>query len=304
MIDIKRNQRARSAARTGSLSSQISFVKLQQTAALGSSTGFEVYKPSSRAMPPVVTATAWSIHDANTGQILWEKRADEQREMASLTKIMTCYLSCQLLTRFNEDPEKLTFTIPKAAARICGTHSGLRENEVVRVIDLLYGLMLPSGNDSALSLAHGFGSMLLKTRKSRTIDRLPVNPVQEFVKEMNKMAQKLSLKSSSYTNPHGLSEKSNKSTVSDLGKLAFHAMEVPLIQKIASTQLYEAEVVDSQGDIRILSWKNTNKLLEKGFMGLKTGTTPTAGLCLSCVLKQGDDGIIVTLLGAKSDAHR
>ena len=305
MTDIKTYPRVRSASKTGSLTRQINFVKLQQTSTFNSSNGFDMNKSSSnRAIPPIVTAAAWGIHDANTGELLWEKNADEQREMASLTKIMTCYLSCQLLSRFNEDAEKLTFPVTRLAAWICGTHSGLRENENVRVIDLLYGLMLPSGNDCAIALANGFGSMLLKNKKSRVIDKLPVNPVQEFVKEMNKTAQKIGLKNTSYSNPHGLSEKSNRSTVFDLGKLGFYALELPLVQKIASTQSYDAEITDTKGNTRTLSWKNTNKLLEKGFGGLKTGSTPNAGLCLSSTLRQGDEGVIVTLLNSKTDTHR
>jgi len=295
--------RTRSGTRPTSVSQQFNSVRLQQTWPNNLTPVFEP-RSTSRIFAPIVTAHAWSIHDLKTGEMLWEKRSTEQREMASLTKIMTCLLSCQLLDRFQQDPEKLTFTVTKFAARICGTHSGLRENEVVRVIDLLYGLMLPSGNDCAIVLAHGFGEMLLKSKKSRVIDRLPVNPVSEFVKEMNKVVMKLGLRSTSFTNPHGLSEKGNRSTAADLGKIAYNAMEIPLIQKVSSTQSYEAEVVDSKGQTRTLNWKNTNKLLEKGFEGLKTGTTPNAGLCLSSVLRQGDNGVIVTLLSAKTEAHR
>jgi D-alanyl-D-alanine carboxypeptidase len=261
-------------------------------------------KSSQRSFPPIVTAAAWGIHDANTGEILWEKNAEEQREMASLTKIMTCFLSSHLLTRFNEDPETLTFHVNQISARVCGTHSGLRENDTVRVIDLLYGLMLPSGNDCALALAFGFGNMLIKAKKSKLIDKLPVNPVTVFVKEMNKLALKLGLKNTSFTNPHGLSEKSNKSTVRDLGKLGFNAIGMPLIEKIVSTQSYDAHIMNGKGHIRTLSWKNTNKLLEKGFGGLKTGTTPNAGMCLSCVLRDGEEGVIVTLLNSKTEEHR
>lgn len=270
----------------------------------GNTPFLDTSKSAPKSIPPIVTATAWGIHDVNTGEMLWEKKADEKREMASLTKIMTCFLSYQLLVRFNEDPEKLTFTVGRLAARIIGTHSGLRENETVKVIDLLYGLMLPSGNDCAITLAQGFGNMLLKAKKSKLIAQLPQNPMQEFVKEMNKLALKLNLKTTCFTNPHGLSEKGNKSTVSDLGKLAFHALEIPLIEGIGSTQSYNAQVIDSQGNTRTLTWRNTNKLLEKGFLGLKTGTTPNAGLCLSSVLKQGNSGVIVTLLNAKSEDHR
>jgi len=296
----------RSASRPASFSQPINFVKqLHSTWSDYTPTSFEgSTKTSFKSFPPVVTAAAWGIHDANTGELLWEKRADEQREMASLTKIMTCLLSCQLLTKFDEDPETLTFLVNKVSARIGGTHAGLRENDTVKVLDLLYGLMLPSGNDCALTLAYGFGTMLLKAKKSKVLDKLPVNPVQVFVKEMNKLALKFGLRNTSFTNPHGLSEKGNKSTVFDLGKIGFQAIGMPLIEQIVSTQSYDANVIDSKGHTRTLTWKNTNKLLEKGFSGLKTGTTPNAGLCLSCVLREGGEGVIVTLLNSKTEEHR
>jgi len=299
-----REVRSRSSVRSASLCKRISSVKLSHTWPNNTSFTSEISKLDARMLPPIVTAAAWSINDLNTGDVLWEKSSGEQREMASLTKIMTCYVACNLLRQFNQDPEKFTFTVPKFAAEIHGTHSGLRENEVINIKDLLYGLMLPSGNDSALTIAHGFGLLLIKAKKSRVVNKFPTNPVQEFVREMNKQAIKLGLRSTTFTNPHGLSEKGNKSTAQDLGKLGYHAMGIKLIADIVSTKLYETTVVKIGGEKRALKWKNTNRLLDKGFAGLKTGTTPNAGLCLSCVLKKGENGVIVTLLHAKSEFNR
>jgi len=295
--------RTSSSSRSGQLT-QINLSKIHQTYSYQSTSSLDPFKTTGRIFPPIVTAAAWSIHDLKTGEVLWEKRSDEQREMASLTKMMTCLLCHHLLNQLNEDPEKLVFTVNRIAAKICGTHSGLREGEKVRVIDLLHGLMLPSGNDCAIVLAYGFGDLLLKAKKSRVVSSLPVNPAQVFIREMNKLALKLGLKSTNFTNPHGLSEKGNKSTATDLGKLGYFAMGVPLIEKIVSTKIYNAEVFDSKGKARILTWKNTNKLLDKGFDGLKTGTTPNAGLCLCSVLRDREYGVIVTLLHAKTESHR
>jgi len=299
-----RNVRTRSGVRSVSLCNRISSVKLSQTWPTNTSFVSEVNKLDARMLPPLVTAAAWSINDLNTGDVLWEKNSSETREMASLTKIMTCYVVCNLLRQFNQDPEKLTFTVPKFAAQIFGTHSGLKENEVITIKDLLYGLMLPSGNDAALTLAHGFGLFLMQAKKSRVLSKFPTNPVHEFVREMNKTAIKLGLRSTTFTNPHGLSEKGNKSTAQDLGKLGYHAMGIKLIQDIVSTKFYETTVFKYTGEKRALKWKNTNRLLDKEFSGLKTGTTPNAGLCLSCVLQKKGNGVIVTLLNAKSESNR
>ena len=253
---------------------------------------------------PVVTASAWAIHDAKTGDLLWEKKADDQKEMASLTKMMTCLLCYHLLQKYGESPEVLIFTVNKIAAMINGTHSGLREGDQISVLDLFYGLMLPSGNDCALTLAYGFGNLIVKRKKKKVIDGAPISPLKEFIREMNKLAIKLSLKNTQYVNPHGLSEKGNKSTAADLGKLASIAIQVPLIEKIVSTKAYSTFVTDIRGNQRKMEWQNTNKLLDKGFCGIKTGVTPNAGPCLSSLLRNDDNGVIVTLLNCKTLDHR
>jgi serine-type D-Ala-D-Ala carboxypeptidase (penicillin-binding protein 5/6) len=253
---------------------------------------------------PLVTAYSWAIHDANTGDLLWEKRGEDQKEMASLTKIMTCLLCHYLLDKFSETADNLVFTVNRVSAWVNGTHSGLREGDQASVLDLFYGLMLPSGNDCALTLAYGFGQMLCKRRKSKNPDGAPVSPVKEFIKEMNKHALKIGLKNTHYQNCHGLSEKGNRSTANDLGRLAFIALQYSQIEKIVSTRSYSTYVRDIRGNQRLVVWTNTNKLLEKGFCGIKTGVTPNAGPCLSSMLRDENAAVIITLLNCKSLDHR
>jgi D-alanyl-D-alanine carboxypeptidase len=85
-------------------------------------------------------------------------------------------------------------------------------------------MMLPSGNDCALALAYGFGSMIIKRKKKPNPENIPFSPVKEFVKEMNKLSIKLGLKNTHFVNPHGLSEKGNRSCSIELGKIAFFAL--------------------------------------------------------------------------------
>ena len=253
--------------------------------------------------PPVVTAYAWAIHDGKTGDLLWSKQEDEKREMASLTKIMTCFVACNLLKSLDLNPEKTIVPINRCAAWITGTHSGLREGDIISIMDLLYGMMLPSGNDCALTLAQCLGKLIMKNRKKESHPDLQ-SSVKEFVKEMNKTAIKYSLKNTKFHNPHGLSEKGNRSTVDDLGKLAISAMNNRLVETIVNTKIYTPNIIDQRGNKRILIWNNTNKLLNQGFFGVKTGNTPNAGPCLSLCVKEENDVIFITLLGCRTSEHR
>lgn len=259
--------------------------------------------PSTSNGIPQVTASAWAIHDGTTGKLLWSKGGDDIREMASLTKMMTLIVSNNILETYKEDPSDLFFTVPREAACIGGTHSGLREGETLSVLDLFYGLMLPSGNDAALTLAFGFGKILLEKRNKLGTEHLGFC-LHEFIKEMNKTAASLGLKSTKFSNPHGLSDKANRSTANDLGRIAYTALKNQSIEKIVSTERYEGLVTKKNGEVRRPVWTNTNKLLQKGFSGVKTGTTPTAGFCLSSLLRRNDECIIITVLNAKTTEHR
>jgi D-alanyl-D-alanine carboxypeptidase len=98
---------------------------------------------------------------------VFSKKADEVREMASLTKIMTCLVSLHLANEMKLDINKTWFKVSKRAADTIGTSANLTENQKVTIFDLLYGLMLPSGNDAAVTLAENFTERLLKIRGKR-----------------------------------------------------------------------------------------------------------------------------------------
>lgn len=162
--------------------------------------------------------------DPKRNKVLFSKKSEEIREMASLTKIMTCLVSLQLATDLKLNIHKAFFKVSNLAANTIGTSANLTENQRVTIHDLLYGLMLPSGNDAATTLAEGYTELLHKARarpnqgkefiiNSSKSNNSKINPsIALFIKEMNLMAQKLHMKGTKYTNPHGLSDKANHST--------------------------------------------------------------------------------------------
>jgi D-alanyl-D-alanine carboxypeptidase len=123
---------------------------------------------------------------------------------------------------------------------------------------------------------------------------------------MNRLAYTLSLRSTNFANAHGLSNKSNRSTAGDLGRLACLAMkQYPLIRKIGNTQQHTATVTDYHSRVRQITWVNTNLLLaQEGFEGLKTGWTPNAGPCLIVLYAHEDVNILITVMNSKSVERR
>lgn len=227
---------------------------------------------------------------------------NEKFEMASLTKTTTFCVAVKLMKQFSINLDEQIVYISRSAAYINGTHSGLREGDQILLKDLFYGMMLPSGNDAALAIAQFFGAIIINNSKKNSSAS---SPTQEFVKEMNKYAIKNGIKETAFANPHGLSEKGNRSTVTDLGKIGFLAMQDPLIASVVSAKIHTAQVLDRRNNLRQMTWSNTNKMLdEEGFLGLKTGNTPNAGPCLSLCYNKGEECFIVTLLNCKSPEHR
>lgn len=113
-----------------------------------------MYKPA-----PHCTAQSWSIYDQKTNQLLFGKMERERRECASITKIMTCYVVIKLMDRFNLKDSELV-KVSQQAATIIGTSAELLEGDTLTIKQLMYGLMLPSGNDAAHALAEYFGHLL------------------------------------------------------------------------------------------------------------------------------------------------
>ena len=212
------------------------------------------------------SATAAFLLDATTGQVLYEKNPDKQMLIASTTKIMTALVALRDGTLTD------TVTVSRNAAGTEGSSMYLKAGEKLSLEALLYGLMLPSGNDAAVAIAeHVAGS------------------VSAFAERMNATAQSLGMSNSSFANPHGLNHPDHYSTARDMAKLANAAMDNETLRRITSTQ-----VITVAG--RTL--KNHNKLLWslEGCIGLKTGYTKAAGRTLvTCCERGGRRLIAVTL---------
>ena len=213
-----------------------------------------------------ISAGSAVLMDAKTGRILYEKDPHNRHLIASTTKIMTALIVCEQCNVLDR------MRIPKEAVGIEGSSMYLREGEVLTVQELLYGLMLHSGNDAAVALAIYCGGT-----------------VEGFVELMNDKARTLGLSNTHFANPNGLDHPEHYSTAHDLAVLAAYAMENPIFSKTVSTKTLT---------LGQRSMKNHNKLLwtVEGADGVKTGFTRAAGRVLvSSAVREGRRLIAVTI---------
>lgn len=204
--------------------------------------------------------------DAKTGRVLYEKDADSRSLIASTTKIMTALIVCEQCNVLDR------MRIPKEAVGIEGSSMYLKEGEVLTLQELLYGLMLHSGNDAAVALAIYCGGT-----------------VEGFVGLMNDKAFRLGLTGTHFANPNGLDAPDHYSTARDLAVLTAHAMDNPIFAQTVSTKTVRV------GD---RSLTNHNKLLWRveGADGVKTGYTKAAGrILVSSARRNGRRLICVTI---------
>lgn len=213
-----------------------------------------------------ISAQKAILMDGQTGHVLFEKRADEQSLIASTTKIMTALIVCERCNVLD------IFRIPKEAVGIEGSSMYLQEGEVLTIQELLYGLMLSSGNDAAVALAiYCSGS------------------VEAFAREMNETAERIGLDGTHFANPHGLDAPEHYSTARDLAILAAYAMQNPIFVQTVSTRSVNMGT-------RCLT--NHNKLLwqVEGADGVKTGFTKAAGrILVSSARRNGRRLVCVTI---------
>mgnify|MGYP004700086461 FL=1 len=211
-----------------------------------------------------VSATAAVLMDADMGQVLYEKNGDRQMLIASTTKIMTA-----LVVLEHAAPDDVVTVTPDHMAE--GSSMYLRAGETVRVEELLYGLLLCSGNDAALALTECAGGLT------------------PFVALMNEKAAALGMAHTSFANPNGLDADGHYSTARDMAVLAAAAVENPTFRRICSSR----SVTIGQRTM-----ENHNRLLRQveGCVGLKTGYTRAAGRTLvSCTERDGCRLVAVTL---------
>lgn len=219
-----------------------------------------------------ISAHSAILFEPETKTVLFEKNSESAMSMASTTKIITA------ITAIENGKLDDIVSVSKYAADVEGSSVWLEEGEKQTLKDLLYGLMLSSGNDAAIAIAeHISGSC------------------EEFAKLMNYTAQKAGATNSSFKNPSGLDEEGHYTTALDMAKLTAYAYKNEIFKNIVSTKEYQMPWEGHQWNRTL---KNHNKLLKiyDGCIGVKTGFTKKSGRCLvSSASRNGLQLIAVTL---------
>lgn len=227
--------------------------------------------------PDTESANSAILINADTGTVLYAKNEREHRSIASTTKIMTALVALE-----SGDLDR-RFTVDSYAIRVEGTSMGLREGDIVTRRALLYGLLLPSGNDAANALAVSVSGS-----------------VSEFVKKMNAKARAIGMNDTVFVTPSGLDADGQYCTALDLAVLTREAMKNELFREIVAS---EYAVVEFGNPVERRTLYNSNKLLKsyEGCIGVKTGFTDDARRCLVSAAERGGCTLIAVTLNAPDD---
>ena len=228
--------------------------------------------PTAYAAQPEISSASAILVDADSGRVLYEKNAHDRRGIASTTKLMTALVAAESVTDLNAQVE-----VQREDTLTEGSSMYLKVGESVTVEALFYGLLLQSGNDSALALA-----------------RYCAGDVDTFVSWMNQKAQRLGMVDTHFANPNGLDDDSHYSTAADMAILAQSCMENELLAKIVSTK---AATVGGR------SFVNHNKLLSlyPGCVGMKTGYTSDSGRTLVSAARRDNQLLLCVTLNDPND---
>jgi D-alanyl-D-alanine carboxypeptidase (penicillin-binding protein 5/6) len=244
------------------------------------------------AAPPDVTAASVFAIDIDAGEELYEKDPDKQREPASTTKIATALLLVQ-----NQEDLSQSVTIEPGDLNAEGESTmALQAGDVVTFEDLLYGLLLPSGNDAANTVARVIGGKLLADEGNEGAD-----PVERFVQEMNNLASSLKLKNTHFLNPTGLHEDGHVTSARDMATLARRAFTNKVIKNVIKEPSYSVQYGGPNArEATIETTVTLKKEGADGVIGGKTGTTSEAGACLVLMTQEtGGNRVITVLLGSE-----
>ena len=220
-----------------------------------------------------VGAKAECVMELSSRRVLYESRGDLRLPMASTTKILTATTVLERCGNLQESVE-----IPAQAAGVEGSSVYLKAGDCYSVEELLYGLMLRSGNDCAVALAlHCSGS------------------IRNFSSKMNETAQKAGAIDSRFANPHGLPSINHYTTARDLSLITCYAMHNPVFREMVATRYYEPR-----------GWRNKNKMLSlyEGAVGVKTGYTKEAGRCLVSAATRDKMTLVCTVLSCPTTYER
>lgn len=226
---------------------------------------------------PETSAQAFALADVYSGEILHSRNADTRLPMASTTKIMTAVV---ILENMNIEAE---VKIPHEAVGTEGSSIYLADGEVLTVNELLYGLMLESGNDAAEALAIACAGS-----------------IEKFADMMNQKARELELTDTHFDNPHGLSSETHYTTAGELAQIAAYAMRNGEFRKIVATEKY---IIPERENCRARYFSNHNKLLCRLDIcdGVKTGYTAASGRCLVTSADAGEGRFVAVTLNDRND---
>jgi len=246
--------------------------------------------PFAALPPPALSAKAAFVFDASVGTELYALEPDERRAPASLTKVATA-----LVVLEHAGLDDIVTIEPGDQVDLSESHvgpDGLQPGDRLSVRDLLAGLLIPSGNDAARALARHVGGKIAGG------DVSPEDARRAFIAEMNRLAAKMGLENTRFTNPSGIDDPGNHySSARDLGLLTARAMENETFAELVATveETLPSEVVPGGYQIN-----TTNDLLLEGEAeGVKTGTTAEAGGCLITATEVGGNRVIAVLLGSE-----
>ena len=257
------------------------------TGTIGQTTGatpqFSPYGQLVPADAPKIYAAATYLMDSKTGEVFYADNAAKEVPMASTTKIMTALVAMT----FGKPDQKITIGQDAVNEQNnINSVAGLQGNDVLTLHDLLYALLLPSGDDAAVAVADGVAGSQAN-----------------FVRMMNLEAALLGLDHTHYTNVHGLDADNHYTTVGDLARIARVAMNFPLFAQIVKTPSYSVQTA-LHGQY---TWTTTNELLMplhyyQGVIGIKTGHTGNAGYCLVFAATRNGNTLIGVLLGEQDQS--
>jgi D-alanyl-D-alanine carboxypeptidase (penicillin-binding protein 5/6) len=238
-----------------------------------------VVAPSAVA-PPAITAPAYVLLDVTSGQTIVAQNADARRDPASLTKLMTAYLTFAALRDKTILPSQMV-TVSQTAWRTEGSRMFIEPRKAVSVDELLHGVIVQSGNDASIALAELLGGS-----------------EAGFVEKMNAEAKRLGLAGTNFTNPTGLPNPRHYSTAGDLARLSSALIrDFPEYYPLYALKEYRYNNITQPNRNRLL-W------VDPYVDGMKTGHTETAGWCLIGSAKRGERRLLSVVLGATSDAIR
>lgn len=237
-----------------------------------------LFSASAGTAAPAVSAQGAAVIDVESGRILYQKQGNEKMRVASLTKIMTAIVAIE------EGKLDELVTVPDYAIGTEGSSIYLRHGEKLTLEHLLYGLMLRSGNDAAVTIADHIGGS-----------------IEGFARLMNEKAEYLGLSNTHFTNPHGLDDSNHHySSAVDLAKLTAYALRNKDFQRIVATKVIQIPQEGESWDRKLI---NKNKMLRlyEGADGVKTGYTKLAKRCLVSSATRDERQVAVVTLNAPND---